>query len=287
MTGYTEEITPYFVYSPYFTAKLGNRKCSDLSQNILIQMTSRSDLAIGYKSFDMGQYRWRYDGYTVRYRIDLNKPDHKVTADIAYDYVNAQYVTMDRVTTEATYRFRYLKNEMKRWIEIRGFAGTYLNFSTAYDQASTYTYPFAMSLSGTDGSQDIYFQEYYFGRGTVDGLWSQQRDENMGGFKSTSVFGTTTNWMATSNLYFQLPIPKVGIFGIFADAGVFDNGTSLNSVWNAGVGMRISKVLGVYFPIWMSTNLKDSYGNSSYTEKIRFTLKMNIVNKGISLNSLF
>jgi hypothetical protein len=92
--------------------------------------------------------------------------------------------------------------------------------------------------------------------------------------------------MASSNLYFQLPIPKVGIFGIFADAGVFDNGSSINSVFNTGIGVRISKVFGLYFPVWMSTNLKDSYGNSNYAEKIRFTLRMNVVNKPIKLSSL-
>jgi hypothetical protein len=55
---------------------------------------------------------------------------------------------------------------------------------------------------------------------------------------------------------------------------------------NTGVGMRFGKVFGLYFPVWMSKELNDSYGNSSYAEKIRFTLKMNIVNKGIKLSSL-
>jgi hypothetical protein len=93
--------------------------------------------------------------------------------------------------------------------------------------------------------------------------------------------------MATGNVYVQLPIPKMSIFGLFADLGAFHNGTALNSAVNAGIAMRLGKVFGLYFPLYMSTELKASYGNSSYSEKIRFTLKMNIVNKGIKLSSLF
>lgn len=78
----------------------------------------------------------------------------------------------------------------------------------------------------------------------------------------------------------------MGIFGLFADLGAFHNGTSVTSAINTGVGMRLGKIFGLYFPIWMSKELNDSYGNSKYAEKIRFTLKMNIVNKGVKLSSL-
>jgi hypothetical protein len=108
----------------------------------------------------------------------------------------------------------------------------------------------------------------------------------MGGFKSTSWFGTTTNWMATTNLYVQLPVPKLGFLGIYADAGAFHNGVSVNSAINTGIGLRISKVFGIYFPVWMSKQLQDSFGNSKYAEKIRFSIKLNIVNKGLSFSSL-
>jgi hypothetical protein len=51
-----------------------------------------------------------------------------------------------------------------------------------------------------------------------------------------------------------------------------------------GLALRISSAFGVYFPLWMSKELNDSFGNSKYAEKIRFTLKMNIVNKGLRFN---
>jgi hypothetical protein len=287
MTGFTEEITPYFVYSPYFFAKLGNRTKSPFAHSLLIQMTSRSDLNVDANTFELDQYRWRYNGYVVNYGMDYTRSDHRISSDLRYEFVNSQYVTMERLMLEGNYSFRYLKKSMKRWIELRAFAGTYLNFETAYDAATTYTYPFAMSLSGTDGSQDLFFQNYFFGRGRVDGLWSQQRDENMGGFKSTAQFGTTTDWMLTGNLYVQLPVPKLNIFGAFADYGLFSNGISTSAAINTGLALRLGKVFGLYFPLWMSQELSDSFGNSSYAEKIRFTLKLNPVNGGLNLRNLF
>jgi hypothetical protein len=89
--------------------------------------------------------------------------------------------------------------------------------------------------------------------------------------------------MGAGNLYVQLPIPKLSIFGVFADFGTFYNGTSVNSAINAGAAIRISSVFGMYFPIWMSKELDASYGNSKYGEKIRLTLKLNLVNKGLKL----
>jgi hypothetical protein len=60
----------------------------------------------------------------------------------------------------------------------------------------------------------------------------------------------------------------------------------LNSAINTGIGLRFGKAFGLYLPIWMSKELKTSFGNSNYAEKIRFTLKINLVNKGLKLSSL-
>jgi hypothetical protein len=92
--------------------------------------------------------------------------------------------------------------------------------------------------------------------------------------------------MATGNLYVQLPIPQVGIFGIFADAGAFNNGVSIKTAINTGLAMRLGKIFAIYFPIWMSDELSNSFGNSSYGEKVRFTLKFNPINKPLKLGSL-
>ena len=176
---------------------------------------------------------------------------------------------------------------MKRWVELRGFIGNTYLFDLPDNNTAVYQYPFAMSLSGSDGQQDLFFEEYYFGRNSISGIWSQQRNEDMGGFKSTSYsYGITTNWMATTNLYVQLPIPKLGIFGAFVDFGAFSNGVSVNTAINTGLAVRFGKIFGLYFPVWMSKELNDSFGNSRYAEKIRFTLKFNPINKSLKLGSL-
>jgi hypothetical protein len=279
-TGENRSNGAYLAISPYWHSKLGNRKNSPFKQSFLLQGIIKKDFYDGWSD--------DYTGAFAKYSFNFDLPDHKLNFNIRTDCIVSTSAEMARVMIESTYKYRYMKNTMKRWVEIRGFIGnTYHYRNLTFSNTEYKEYRFGMSLSGSDGAQDLFFEDYYFGRGQINGIWSQQRDENMGGFKSTSYYGTTSNWMATTNLYFQLPIPKVGIFGLFADAGVFHNGTSVNSVLNTGIGVRIAKVFGLYFPLYMSTELDDSFGNSKYGEKIRFTLKMNIVNKGLSLNSLF
>lgn len=265
----------YSALSPYWFAKLGNRKNSPLSQSVLVQGIVRYNYNNGFSQ--------DYYGGFAKYDMSYSLPDHKLNFGIRMDALKGSDAEMARVTVEGNYRFRYMKKNYNRWIELRGFAGNYLLFNS---DITSSTYRYAMSLNGTDGAQDLFFEDYYFGRGQISGLWSQQRQDNMGGFKSSSWYGTTTNWMATTNVYVQLPLKPLGFLGIYADAGAFSNGVSVNNAFDFGVGMRISKVFGVYFPIWMSKQLADSFGNSPYGEKIKFVLRMNIVNKGLSLSSL-
>lgn len=265
----------YLVFAPYWFAKLKNDRNSPISHSFLLQGISRHNNYSGLQK--------DYIGGFAKYAFNLDNADHKLNVTLRNDFISGTSVEMARVTVESTYKFRYLKNKMKRWVEVRGFIGNNYHF---VNNGGVNTYRYAMSLSGSDGAQDLFFEDYYFGRGAISGLWSQQRDENMGGFKSTSYYGTTTNWMGAGNIYVQLPIPKLGIFGLFADAGTFYNGVSVNTAINTGIGMRLGSIFGLYFPVWMSKELHDSFGNSRYAEKIRLTLKLNVVNKGLKLSSL-
>jgi hypothetical protein len=107
----------------------------------------------------------------------------------------------------------------------------------------------------------------------------------MGGFKSTSYYGTSSIAMASTNVYAQLPI-KPGIFGVFADFGTFHNGLRLNHAINTGIGVRFGDVFGVYFPVWMSHELNKSFEGLNYVQKIRFTLKLNLINKPMNISDL-
>ena len=143
-----------------------------------------------------------------------------------------------------------------------------------------------MSLSGTDGRQDLFTDNYFFGRNQHTGLWSQQRIEDMGGFKSSAKnFGNTSVALASGNMYIQLPI-KPSIFGLFADVGTFHNGKSLESAFNTGIGIRLGNIFGVYFPIWMTENMNNSFSTLNYAERIRFTLRFNPFTNPLDLSKM-
>lgn len=276
----------YLTVAPYWTAKIGQRKDQKpVSQTVRVQTLYRKNVA----DIKVDEYFGAY----AEYKFAYTKPDHVVEAKLRDEFImnSAANEQMGRITLEAKYKFRYMRNKMQRWIEIRGFVGQqYLNESTAMSMDR-----YGMSLAGNSGTQDLFTDEYFFGRTETTGLWSQQRMENMGGFKSTNNFGTTNTTMITGNLYFQLPL-KTGLLGVFADAGVFDTnlpgmGTKFSQgVFNTGLCVRMGDIFGVYFPLLMSNNLVNSYGSSdifvNYGQKVRFTLRLNLINKPINLSSL-
>ena len=266
----------YLAIAPYYMLKLGNRNNSPFSQTILVQGIAKYNQ---YSSL-LTDYTGGFLSYTLGYK----KPDHSAKITLRTDYIHAKDVEVARLHVTGNYKYRYARNRMTRYLELRLFAGNVYHLKQINGGINNYRYSF--SLSGTDGAQDLFFEDYYFGRGLIDGIWSQQRAENMGGFKSTSYYGTTMNWITSANLYVQLPIPRFNLIGVFADAGLFHNGITTNTALNTGVALRLGDVFGVYFPIWMSSELNDSFGNSKYAEKIRFTLRLNIVNKGLKLSGL-
>lgn len=271
----------FLTIAPYWTAKIGQRKDNKpFGQTIRLQTLYRKDQMGPLSSDRVGAY--------AEYKFAYSVADHffelKLRNDFITDVNNSE--TMGRFTAEAQYKFRYLPKK-KLWAEIRGFIGQ--QYIRDFGASSSYQY--SMSLAGTDGRQDLFVDNYFFGRNETSGLWSQFRDNNMGGFKSTSGFGTTSTAMATGNLYVQLPI-KTRIFGAFFDAGVYDDGIGLsNVIMNTGLAVRLGDIFGVYFPMWMSDELNTSFGTTNtfdkYGEKIRFVLRLNLINQPINLSNLF
>ncbi len=268
---------------PYWTAKIGNRADDKpYTQNIRVQGMYRSDVSGPSNVERVGAY--------AEYSFTYSVPDHYVVAKLRNDFITEQSSgdQMGRITLEGKYRFRYLRNKQKRWVEIRGFVGNqYLNQYSA----TTNTAPYLMSLSGASGMQDLFVDEYFFGRNETMGAWSQQRVENMGGFRSTSNYGSSETFMMAGNLYLDLPI-KTGLIGAFLDAGTFrQNNAFSNVALNTGLGIRLGDIFGIYFPLWMSQELVESYGTNvgmfdQYGRKIRFTLRFNLVNKPFNLSSV-
>ena len=46
---------------------------------------------------------------------------------------------------------------------------------------------------------------------------------------------------------------------------------AIRSYYETGLAVKLGDVIGVYFPLYMSKQLNDSFGNAKYAEKIRFT----------------
>jgi hypothetical protein len=262
----------YLNASPYLLFKIGNRKkASPISQTLLLQGSvtkSSNELDIETGGF-------------ARYRLNYITKDLDLKTTIRNDFMQnlTDNSATGRLSIEGVYRFRYLKNKMKRWIELRGYYGNsyFNNASLIYQER------FSMGVAGGTGYQDFFYEEYYLSRGNTD-VYAQQRSENFGNLKTGGVSASTNEWMTAGNLYFQLPF-KPGIFGIYSDIVTFQKYGKVNTYIDGGLAIRLGKVMGIYFPLIANSTLTDVLP-TKYGERIRFSLKMNIVNTGFSLSNL-
>lgn len=276
----------YVSLSPYIFMKIGQRKkAGPFSNTLLLQPVYRYDQIEASKVEQAGAI--------LKYNLSYDIPDFGFKLELRTDYMNNVNNSneMGRNMGEAVFKYKYLKNKMKRWMELRFFAGgfwtrklTPVPGNSALPYSDVELYGYTISLNGMSGASDIFTEDYYFSR-TNRNFGANQRAENMGNFKVNGNFGTTHKRLLAMNYYFELPV-KPKVFGLFADYGVFHNGLDAEQVFNTGVGVRLGTVCAFYFPVWMSQNLENSFGKNYY-EKIRFSLKMNIVNQPIKLSSLF
>lgn len=224
-------------------------------------------------------------GASLNYGFKYNKRVHSINAGLRLDYYDAINNSntggvvgplssdLMNLGIEFEYTLEYWDRKNKT-ISIRAFMGQNL-FSNG-TKADRYGF----ALGGQTGTQDVTYEQYMFGRNQASGLWNNQRLENQGGFKTTSDF-VTNGSMFTTNIYAELPY--IPIIGAYADFGMFDQAGTMQTVSTAGLGVRFSDRLGIYFPLYESDNLKASFLDGiKYGEKIRFTLNLS----GISLSKL-
>jgi hypothetical protein len=260
--------------SVYLLSNLGDRsKKSKLSHTAKLALAVRNETRGSNSMFLGGAYAW----YEASYR----NPDNRLKLQIRFDEMHELESNSDelrRISLTAEYSYRYLKNKMKRWFYIRGFFGNNLSYSNGSGIGNQY---YQMALSGADGRQDLFMEEYYFERFNP---LSQMRNNNFGGFNSTSTFGSTSFWMATGNIYAPLPIPRLGFLGLFVDGGSFYDGNTINFAYNAGLGMRLGNIVGIYLPFLRSSNMGDPLEN--FANNIRITLKFNPFNRPLNISGL-
>lgn len=212
-------------------------------------------------------------GGMMEYTYTYNKGIHGINGQLRLDYYDVEQssgisdaaFSLMNVGAEITYNLEYWESQGKG-LEIRAFFGQNL----MYNGPENSRYGFAMS--GQSGTMDVFYEHTMGGRNEVEGMYSNQRIENQGGFRSVSNFGISNSMLFATNLYLEIPYAPIGVF---ADYGIFDDAGIMVSMYNMGLGMRIKNRFGIYFPVLESANIQAAYpADIKYWNKIRFTLDL-------------
>jgi hypothetical protein len=272
----------YYAIQPYLDIKIGKP-----AARVFYKQRLRLN---GNYVFESGTL---YDNTTIGgsaiYTFNYKKRVHDFGAVLRADYYNVSMKELEFLIStkdllngmlELKYRLEYWK-EKDEFVEIRVFFGKNLMYNGAQDLR------YGFAIGGQTGTMDAFYENYMFGRNEINGLWSNQRIENQGGFKTLSGVGTTNQMLFTTNLFFDLPY--VPMLGIFADYGMYeDNAGNMESVYDLGIGLRIADKFAIYFPVYESDLIKNSFATDvKYWNKIRFVLNMNGINPAEIIQSAF
>jgi hypothetical protein len=174
---------------------------------------------------------------------------------------------------EFNYRFSY-KN-VSKGVDIRFFAGAFL-----YNNGDDPTFNYRMNAKR--GYEDYTYDNIYLGRSETEDILSKQMYIRDGGFKIYTAVGQSDKWIAAMNIQFDLPAKLPMRF--FFDVGTnnyYINGDIPNYktvAYDAGISVYLIKnVAEVYFPLFRSTDIKESLASDKYKEQIRFVLNFNLM----------
>jgi hypothetical protein len=258
----------YFIaFSPYLAINFGERKARHaFHHDLLIQGIVKNDVAAFFS---------KERGFFVQHTSNYRKPAYQAQWVNRYENFDVGYDFVSRIWTNLNQNFNYSVGKMDRSVSLNIFGGYTLN----QPMSGVSTERLFWSMNGLNGQQDLFLEDYNFGRSDVSGIWSQQRMDRHGQFHTGFSDGSNINWLTTASVYAQLPI-KPNFFGVFADfgaaPGVFQ---TVETYYNAGVALRLGKVFGIYFPLVYgnSETYIDLYSN--YAQSIRFSLRINPVNR--------
>lgn len=259
--------TFYRVIKPYVNFEFWNKyRFPRLRQQIRAEFISVNNhtsysnvydwLGGGFLDYNL-QYKKRKVSLKIEARLDVKGTEFLIPENSNF------YLT---VTNNIAYKVKKEKN-----IEVRLFVGQNIFERTSLlSPQSDPNYGFA--LGGQNGTQDYFYEQLMMGRNEIQGLWAQQRVENHGAFKTVSDFGLSSSFMASANVYAELPWGPIGIFG---DYGVFHNGSKLITAANAGLGIRLlNGNVSAYFPLFQTNNIQESLNDKKYIHTVRFTFNL-------------
>ena len=269
----------FIAATPYLTLNLTpDRTPKGFSHQVTIKGLARRDVFSSDMSTEYGakiSHTIKWIKRRVTYESQLQLEGVRGDQDQVFDPAN-----FTRASTTQEVNLTYVDRKITRSIRFRLYGGynfTYNPGSSYYNAMGRYS----ISMFGAAGYQDLFAEHYYFNRETVSGA---QYADNMGGFRTGSNNLRMSNyWASAVNATVQLPI-QPNMFVAFADFGVYDNGVGVSTLYNAGLGINLGDIVGLYFPLIQSSNMGDLYSN--YLSSFRLTLRINPFNLPVQLSSL-
>ena len=259
----------FLAFSPYVAINFGERKARHaFHHDLLIQGIYKENILGNNISYND-------QGIFVQHTSNYRKPVYQAQWTNRFEYFKTGEEFVSRIWTNLNQNFNYSVGKMDRSVTLNLFGGYTLNHQ--YSNLSGDR--FFWAINGLQGQHDLFLEDYNFGRSDVSGFWSQQRMDRHGQFHTGNSAGSNINWLTTASVYAQLPI-KPNFFGVFADFGAA-RGTfqTVDMYYNAGVALRLGKVFGVYFPLVYGNNTFAGDLFTNYAQNIRFSLRINPVNR--------
>jgi len=230
--------------------------------------------------------KWRYVNeisFVIKDKNILRPKSMKLAFQQASEYMLG--------TVDLSYAFKYVNNEK---LKFRVFGGYFFENETAdvTKDLSTRAY---LNLAGT-GNYDLNFDNLYFGRSEIDGIFVRQVYSNMGGgFKIASSAGVNFEWLASMNIESGIPLIEKNLpIRMFLDIGVspevydgFDT-VELRSIFStkalfaAGVAVSLlNDNVRINIPFFNSSELSSQKpGNDfeKFARKITYEINLNEMN---------
>lgn len=190
--------------------------------------------------------------------------------------LNALYKEGGFLRADLEFEVGAILNKKNDRFDLRVFAGKFFQ-TEEFDSRTPYF------TAGTDGTNDLLYDGLFVGRYEEAGLWPQQFLGNMGGFKSPTTQGVSSDYLLAANI--ELDLPFVIPLALFASASnspvkkTTVNGTTTENktLYEAGIGLRIVRdIFEVWVPLTYSEDIKDEFDftDTPFHERIRFTLDL-------------
>ncbi len=225
------------------------------------------------------------------FRIALEQQSYEVGAN------DENYL---KATVKLNLNYTYAKGKN---ISFRIFGGYFIQNSRQDLMLASDGFARGNLFFSGEGANDYRYDDFYLDRNATEGIFSQQVHTGDGGFKNAlagqSQFGNVNDYLLSlsikadlpKDLPFNLPLKPYFDVGYMNDTHkTFSEFNAAHTYYSGGVMLDFfDGIIGVYFPIINSKDLKNDYGSTgrdNYTKKITFSLDLNRANPFDLINKI-